>query len=294
MQAGLDGTRVVFEVQLARVQLPRIIARERSYARAGIRLVWVVDADRLADDVWRQSHQDLLAGQGGRVVAIGNLEIAEVTLGRADLRSITMPRRDPVALCQLVTVREQDGGFDLDRCAMPLAKAVDLIAPADPAARPPLERDRLSRALFAALRDGDGLRIEIALGALCDLLGLETDVEAAQAEGLPEAVAALGTALTGTKCDASGFGATEATAILNTFLHTERHRLWAPMLAGAGQVSPCAAALLARESTARKLAAALAEPPAPEADPIPRWRPLVAHLFPQLREVMLEHSSAKP
>ena len=286
VQAVLGGTRVVFEVQLASLQLPRMMAREQAYEAAGMRLVWVVDADRIDDAVWRQGHQDLLAGQSGRLLALGDAQVAAVT-GRAEEDA------DPSS-CVLVTVEERDGAFDLDRRALGLAEAVDRVAPADPAARAPLARDPYSRAVFAALAEGDTGRIDRAIGDLCNLLDLEETAWDAGVDGVPAAVAALGTALTGRRCDASGHGATEASAILNTFLNTRRHRHWAPLLARAGAVSPRAAALLARGSTARKLAAALEdrEPGAPDfAAP---WRSLFAHLFPVLRTALRTPENALP
>lgn len=97
-------------------------------------------------------------------------------------------------------------------------------------------------------------------------------------------IAALGTLLTGCRWDASGFGTHHAAAILNNFLSTQRHAVWAPLLARAAEDSPLAAGLLARDSTARKLAAALdrvaGDPPLP--DPVVLWAPVIAHLFPQL------------
>ncbi|MGZ9812346.1 competence protein CoiA family protein [Pseudoroseicyclus sp. H15] len=281
VQAVLDGTRVVFEVQLAPIQLPRIIARERAYAQAGIRLVWVVDADRLTEEVWRQSHQDLLAGQGGRLIAIGDVEVAEMAFAVAGLDAITMPPRDPSAIVRLVTVREREGGFDLDRRSMPLRRAVDLVTPVDPAARSPLARDRLSQALFAALRDGDGARIGAELGALCDLLDLEVGAEAAQADGVPAAVAAVGTSLTGAKCDASNFGEDEATAILNNFLHTERHRPWAPLFAQNGSDLTSAAPLDTPYPSPRETAAVRLPASGQRAGPASRRR---HHAHPRPRD----------
>ena len=264
VQAMLGGTRFVFEVQLARLQLPRMIERERAYDLVGVRLVWVVDGDRLVDDIWWQSHQDMLAGQGGRLVAIGDAQLAGE------------------ACCGLVTVEERDGGFELDRRTMGLAEAVDLVAPSDPADRAPLSLDRYSRVLFVALRSADRERVDNALADLCDRLGLEATAKEAWRASVPEALAALGTLLTGRKFDASGFGETDAAAILNNFLHAPRRRPWAPLLAEAAQVSPCAAVRLARGSTARKLAEALADPTDAE-DRIDHWRPLFEHLFPVLR-----------
>ena len=49
-----------------------------------IRQVWVVDADTLHDDVWLQSFQDMFAARGGRIIALGDREIA--------------PTPDPVAM----------------------------------------------------------------------------------------------------------------------------------------------------------------------------------------------------
>ena len=264
VQAMLGATRVVFEVQLARLQLPRMIEREQAYARIGVRLVWVVDADRLADDIWLQSHQDMLAGQGGRLVAVGDAQIAGE------------------ALCELVTVEERDGGFDLHVRAVGLAEAIDLATPTDPADLAPLSPDHYSRALFTALRSGDRERIDDALAGLGDLLGLEATAKEAWRDGVPEALAALGTLLTGRKFDASGFGETDSAAILNNFLHAPRRRPWAPLLAEAGRNLPCAAERLARSSTARKLTEALAGP-ADAGERIHRWRPIFDHMFPLLR-----------
>ena len=259
-----DGL-VVFEVQLARIQLPTMMARELAYEAAGVRLLWVVDDDALDEVVWLQSFQDLFAARGGRIIALGDREIAQ--------------SQDLVAMSELVEVRETECGFALDRESMPLSQAIDRIAPADPALRPPLAGDRYSRRLIAALRAGEG--IDEALAALCNLTGLEADVHDAWADGVPQAVAALGTLMTGRKCNASGYQDHETAAILNNFLETRRHRVWAPVLQEAGRVSTGARKMLERGTTAGKLERALAE--TSDADPTRRWRPFIDHIFPRLR-----------
>ena len=272
--AMTQNRMVVFEVQLASLQLPRMMDREAAYEEAGIELIWVVDGDSLDQQVWRQGCQDMVAARGGRIVAFGDREIAPISLGHGTATE---------AMCELVTVRETARGFELDRDRMPLMAAIERIAPADPASRPPLATDRFTRDLFAALRAGEG--IDPALEALCDLRVPGVGARDAWSADVPRAIAALGTLMTGMKCDSSGFRETDAAAILNVFLDTGRYRVWAPLLQDAARVSPRARSLLARASTARKLRTALSEQPVPGADPIPRWRPLFAHLFPQLRGI---------
>ena len=277
VQARLGKRRIVFEVQHARPLLDTIQARTAFYEAAGHVVVWLADGDAPDDTFALQGFQDLAWPQDGRILALDDAGLA------AGLRQDR-------AQVLLITLHQSDDRLHVTRERVALAEAIARVLP--PAGILPLIAiDPSARDVFAALRQGDHAAIRAAVETLCGQAGLNLTARDAEADGLPAAIAALGTLFTGHRHDASGFGERDAAAIVNSFLYTRRHAIWAPLLARTADVSPCAAGLLARDSTARKLAAALnmhaGDPPDP--DPGVLWSPVIARLFPRLGRVPIRH-----
>lgn len=277
VQARLGARSIVFEVQHASPLLDTIQSRTAFYETAGRVVVWLVDGDGPEETFALQGFQDLAWPQGGRILALDDAGLAAgLRQGRAQALLITLHQSDD----RLHITRERVALAEGIARVVPTAEALSLIA-TDPSAQ----------RVFAALRQGDYAAIRATVEILCGQAGLPLTGRDAEADSLPPAIAALGTLFTGQRHDASGFGERDATAILNNFLSSRRRAVWAPLVARAADVSPCATGLLARKSTARKLAAALdataGDPPVP--DPVVLWAPVIARLFPQLGRVPIRH-----
>jgi hypothetical protein len=271
VQARLGGIRYAFEVQLTRPQATTLRERERFYGLAETPLVWIVDGDALREILPRQGFQDIVWRQGGSILALDGASPAIGAPGQS-------------ARVRLVTLRETKRGLGYTAKAMDLVEALALVAPTGAITRPLVGVDPMTARVFAALKAGDRAVLNARIDSLCRATGLPLTASHAEADGLPKVIAALGTLLTGRKCDASGFQDTDATAILNVFLETSRYRVWAPLFAQARSLSETAEALLQRDSTAQKLQAALtalADDP-PGSNPALLWQPVLARLFPGL------------
>ena len=271
VQARLGGIRYAFEIQLATPQATTVREREHFYGLAETPLVWIVDGDALREILPSQGFQDIVWRQGGSILALDGASLAIGAPGQS-------------ARVRLVTLRETARGLGYTATAMDLVEALALVAPTGAITRPLVGVDPLSSRVFAALKAGDRAGVQARIDSLCRATGTGLTASQADTDGLPAAIAALGTLLTGRKCDASGFGEDEAAAILNSFLHTKRHRVWAPLFARARGLSPDADRHLQRDSTAQKLQAALTalvdDPPGD--DPVTCWQPVLARLFPGL------------
>ena len=270
VRATVAGRPTAFEVQLASPLMTTLLARAAFYARAGYDLVWLLDGARLGEAFRLQGFHDLAWDQGGHVVALEDRHLT----GRGPMRAT------------LASLRCEDGRLRLSRARLPLTDAIVRVASPDPAERPPLAQGPAARKLFAALRAGDASAGDAALARLCSDLALDHGLDAAHTDALPQAIAVLATLLTGRKADASGHGETDVAAIANVFLQTPARRPWAAALALAGAVSPVARTHLARPSTAAKLATGLALDASEGAARLACWAPLLAWLFPPMREVL--------
>ena len=270
VQAVTPAGPVAFEVQCATPLATTVAARERFYAEAGYRLVWLMDATTVREDLLLQGFQDLVWSQGGEVLAI-------------DLAGCDAPQA-PWANLQRIVLREDAGDFEIDRHGATLAEALDRFAPADDSHRPYLGIDPASREVFAALRTGETARIEKAIDVLCRRADLSRTGREASEDGLPRAVSTLAALLTGRKHDASRHDDHQVVSIVNVCLETARMRPWAPLLVAARGLSPEIDERLEWPSVARKLARArreAAERPAGP-DPVSDWAPVLGPLFPRL------------
>lgn len=257
--------------------------RERFYAEAGTVPVWIIDGDALREVLPRQGFQDILWRQHAYILALDSGCLAAVAPGQP-------------AVVRLVTLQETPRGLRYASEEMNLIDALAIVAPAGEITRPLLGVDPVSRRVFAALRAGDRAGLQAGIDSLCRATGLSLTASQAETDGLPAAIAALGTLLTGRKCDASRFGEEDVAAILNNFLSTARHRVWAPLVAQAGRLSEDADRHLQRTSTARKLNAALtalAEDP-PGTDPALIWQPVLSRLFPRLEDGLVPQAEPAP
>ena len=275
VQAVIGGRRTAFEVQIARPLLRTIVGRAAFYAAAGVDLVWVLDARFLRETLGRQAFHDIAWSQSGHVTAFDERFVAQ---------------RGPMQL-RLVSLQIEAGRLRIGARDLPLARAIAVVAPRDPAALPPLARDPHGRAIFTALRIGDARGVSEAIAELCRSLGLAGSARDAERDRLPEALAALGTLLTGHPCGRSVYRYEDPSARLDAFLCNPKRAPWACLLDLAADVSLTAREALAQASPMARAAADLPEHRAAGEERLARWTPLLVHLFPRMRRALATRSA---
>jgi hypothetical protein len=230
--AARIGTRqAVFEIQLARPHLPDIVAREAFYSHERVHLFWLTTPARLVQ-MARQGFQDIFWHNRGQILAIDAAAYA-ATLRTGELHLWAM-----TVLPTLV-----DGRI-VNRWSKRLVQRAHLSLMTG-SRRPRYDGDDYIRAFVLAIEDavqdlpeaileavtGNDAMARIAARSAWTQAASVLAIgswEAAQADGLFEALGALATVASAEKADATPYKMVPT--IIDRFLNTEIGRAWTNVL----------------------------------------------------------------
>jgi len=231
VSARVHNRRIAFEVQLATMLLPELIAREEFYETNQSHLVWLTSARSLGR-LQSLSFQSILWHNRGQIFAIDE-EALTATLATGELH-----------LWSLTVVPELVGGRISNIWEKRLVRRSQITF-MTASRRPRFDRDDYRRSFEAVIEravgecperireevTGNDVMAQLAARSWWNAAATTLEIgswDAAQVDGVFEAIGVLNTIVTNKKADASRYRST--TTILNNFLDSTAGRPWTAML----------------------------------------------------------------
>jgi hypothetical protein len=229
--ARIGARQAVFEIQLARPHLPDIVAREAFYSHERVHLFWLTTPARLVQ-MARQGFQDIFWHNKGQILAI-DAEAYAATLRTGELHLWAM-----TVLPTLI-----DGRI-VNRWSRRLVQRTHLSLMTG-SRRPRFDGDDYIRAFVLAIEDavqdlpeaileavtGNDAMARIAVRSAWTQAAAVLDIgswQAAQADGMFEALGALATLASAEKADATPYRMVPT--IIDRFLNTDIGASWTNVL----------------------------------------------------------------